>query len=374
MLRLSIIVYVCSALSHVLSTPALNHMRLHPPAPNLHMTYAPMADAAQTKLLDFTPEVHPEHVQEFMVMNNGEIRQRRGKLPEEALPPGVATHAPNRELLEVTTMTVAPTSVTMHRDFQTRIASPEEQAWIDKFVETHNQGRPYRMTGKNQFTEMPKENCDHDYFCGRMRFFDEDGKMIHETPCCYWNVSCLSVREINSAELGLAIASIIGCPIATVAAAAAGFGIVLGVAVVGEFFIKNRCLTSYCHCGSLCNHVGDGITSGLQSTGQWFSASSRAALDSVGQCVGKLCPSKETKPTTQMAQPEPTNLPAGLSAGQGASNMPGVPSGHDPEAGFSHFFHPESTFSGHGAEEYWGPDYYVGRPTSQIPSYQRPRK
>ncbi|KAI9629203.1 hypothetical protein KEM48_011049 [Puccinia striiformis f. sp. tritici PST-130] len=194
------------------------------------MTYAPMADAAQTKLLDFTPEVHPEHVQEFMVMNNGEIRQRRGKLPEEALPPGVATHAPNRELLEVTTMTVAPTSVTMHRDFQTRIASPEEQAWIDKFVETHNQGRPYRMTGKNQFTEMPKENCDHDYFCGRMRFFDEDGKMIHETP-----------------------------------------------AVIGT-----------------------------------------------------------------------------LSAGQGASNMPGVPSGHDPEAGFSHFFHPESTFSGHGAEEYWG--------------------
>ncbi|KAH9451978.1 hypothetical protein Pst134EA_025915 [Puccinia striiformis f. sp. tritici] len=248
MLHLSIIVYLCSALSHVLSTPALDSMRLHPPAPNLHMTYAPMADAAQTKLLDFTPEVHPEHVQEFLVMNNGEIRQRRGKLPEEALPPGVAMYAPHRKLLAVDsnttpTMTVAPASVTMYKDFETRIASPEEQAWIDEFVKTHSQGKPYRLTGKNQFTDIPKENCDHDYFCGRMRFFDEDGKMLYETPCCNWNVSCLSVREINSAEFGLAIASIVG---GIISLAGCICGTVCGCELLGKTHCCTSCLPYGC--------------------------------------------------------------------------------------------------------------------------------
>jgi hypothetical protein len=172
---------------------------------------------------EFVPNFEPEHVQEEIIKKDGMIRQRHRKL-----------------LGEESTIPVPPPSAVMDKAYDTAEATPEEKAWSEHFARTHAQGKPYRITGANQFTEIPKENCDHDYFCGRMRFYREDGSLVHDTGCCHCNASCLSVREVNAAELGIGIGVFFGGILAAVAGA-------LGCGCMCAICKETRCCTSCCH-------------------------------------------------------------------------------------------------------------------------------
>ncbi|KAA1070704.1 hypothetical protein PGT21_021551 [Puccinia graminis f. sp. tritici] len=224
MLRLSAIVYVCSALSHVLSTPLVPAHLPSAPGPYLRNVHAaPAAEGALPRRMpEFVPDFEPEHVQEYTILKDGTIRQRHRKL-----------------LGEESTIPVPPPSVAMYNDYDTRKMTPDEEQWVKHFAKTHNQGRPYRLTGENQFTEIPKENCDHDYFCGRMRFYDGEDKLLHDTGCCHCNASCLSVREANAAEVGIGIGVFFGA----IAAVVTG---VLGCAGMCAICEKTHCCTCCC--------------------------------------------------------------------------------------------------------------------------------
>ncbi|EGG04313.1 uncharacterized protein MELLADRAFT_108601 [Melampsora larici-populina 98AG31] len=88
----------------------------------------------------------------------------------------------------------------------------EAQLHSIKHALTNKQtGQRYRVDTYGNLTEDPKDACDPTHFCGKMKFYDEEGALLHESGCCHLNKSVAGVRNLNSAETLICCSLSPGC-------------------------------------------------------------------------------------------------------------------------------------------------------------------